>query len=492
MSTIAANIFVADDNPILLQGIGRALSAAGYAVHTANSGSALLELLDSSSAEPDLLLLDVMMPGMSGIDVLCELHRQSRWADLPIVLITAASDDTLPIAALQNGAVDFLTKPFRLGELMARIEAHVRRYRAIRQARAETVAQAGAMEVVRSLGAAQTPDELFLQAVRGVSALWRLRRCTIVVDDGPEMVCVAATSDDDPVAGRLLELRAYPEIRAALKSGEPVLVTDVAESPLFDAVRRDWHRDGIEEPLHSVAVLPFELPSDGTPAALFLRAAGDESRIDEQTLRIATSILEGVRQELERAHIAAGLAERHRLLEDVAHRDELTGCATRRALFRRLEADLKRARSTHRPLGLVLLDVDRFKQINDTHGHLAGDAVLRNVGNWLAREGNGAIGGYVGRYGGDEFIVVLPDVDIDGAYRFAEFARSGLSQLAHLVGGSPLQVTLSAGAASWPMASGGTVEDLLANADTALYQAKRAGRDCVRLALTMAAARTSQ
>jgi two-component system, cell cycle response regulator len=478
----AAEIFVADDNPILLQGISRALSAGGYTVRTASSGSGLLSMLRAAPEPPDLLLLDVMMPEMSGLDVLREVHGDSRWSDLPVVLITAASDESLPVSALQSGAVDFLTKPFRLGELMARIEAHVRRYRTIRKARTEARAQVEAMNVVRGLHDATTAEELFTRLVVGASEIWRVRRCQVVVDDGPEMVRIVASSEPDPVVGRLLELRAYPEIRAALKGDAPVLVTDALGSELFDAVRREWQREGLAAPVDSVAVLPFRLPYHGTPAALVVRSAPGEPRVDDHVLGVAVSLVEGVRQGLERAQIVESLIEQRREMEDLAHRDELTGCATRRALFARLDADLRHARESNGSLGLVLLDVDHFKSINDTYGHLAGDTVLGLVGDWLAREGNGTVGGYVGRYGGDEFIIVLRGADLEGAYRFAEYARAQLSQIHFVVAGEPLRVTFSAGAAAWPLVGGDSVEELLASADDALYQAKRAGRDCVRLA----------
>lgn len=122
-------MFIADDNPAILQGLSRALGTSGYAVQTAASGAALLDLLNAAPESPDLLLLDIMMPEMSGFDVLRRIQGDARWTDLPVVFITAASDDALPIAALRDGAVDFLAKSFRLGELIARVESHIRRDR---------------------------------------------------------------------------------------------------------------------------------------------------------------------------------------------------------------------------------------------------------------------------------------------------------------------------------------------------------------------------
>jgi DNA-binding response OmpR family regulator len=122
----SATIFIADDNPILLQGLDRALTASGYAVETAGDGEAVLELLTRSSLLPDLLLLDVMMPKLSGLDVLKRLQEDARWAGVPVMLVTAATDEGLPAQALEGGAVDVLIKPFRLHELLERIEQHVK------------------------------------------------------------------------------------------------------------------------------------------------------------------------------------------------------------------------------------------------------------------------------------------------------------------------------------------------------------------------------
>ena len=127
MNENAATVFIAEDNPILLQGLGRALTANGYAVSTAEDGPSVLNLLSSSPRPPDLLLLDVMMPGMTGFEVLQAVHTEPRWSEVPVMLITAATDETLSTSAMRNGAVDVLIKPFRLNELLERIAVHIRR-----------------------------------------------------------------------------------------------------------------------------------------------------------------------------------------------------------------------------------------------------------------------------------------------------------------------------------------------------------------------------
>ena len=162
--------------------------------------------------------------------------------------------------------------------------------------------------------------------------------------------------------------------------------------------------------------------------------------------------------------------------------DALTGIANRRALEESLAAEISRAERFHHPLAVVLLDLDRFKQTNDTHGHAAGDLLLCAVARILsatARQGD-----TVARLGGEELVVVLPETDLAGARQLAERLRTSIE--ACRVG--ELRTTTSVGVASW--AEGDDVERLLAAADSALYRAKENGRNRVESAEPRGAAQT--
>jgi diguanylate cyclase (GGDEF)-like protein len=166
------------------------------------------------------------------------------------------------------------------------------------------------------------------------------------------------------------------------------------------------------------------------------------------------------------------LAQANRQLAELAASDALTGLRNRGAFEERLEEEVERARRHGRPLSLLLLDIDRFKEYNDTFGHLAGDAVLRSVGSILARKVRAT--DFAARYGGEELAVILPDTDSNGALELAERLRKAVESAPW----TDRSITVSVGVASL----GDRVEsakDLLDAADRALYRSKERGRNLV-------------
>ena len=485
MNDASATVFVADDNPMILGGLERALKASGYEVRTAVNGAAVLRLLDEAPRVPDLLLLDVMMPELTGLDVLHALRSDLRFADVPVVLITATNDGALPVSALRDGAVDFLTKPFRLDELLARVAAHVRRNQELRRAREQARMRLEAIDLIRELNRVVTAEEMFHLVTARTAAVLGVARCSVLVAHRGEPVArVAASSESGMTDGVELDLDLYPEIREALETGKPVRVDDVERSPLFDGVRGEWMARGLSRPLRSVIVVPFPL-SDGVTGLFVERATVDEPVLGEEAAELADRVVEAVVQACGRVQVFEKLMEQRRRLQDLANTDQLTGVATRHALQEYLSAELSAARERGEPLSVVILDLDRFKEINDTFGHPAGDTVLRALGAWLSAESSLRMADRAGRFGGDEFVVVLPGTSAVGALRFAERARSEFAQIPFVFGGVSVRASLSAGLASWPDSEAESAEALIAHADAALYVAKQRGRD--RVCTSMAA-----
>jgi diguanylate cyclase (GGDEF)-like protein len=157
--------------------------------------------------------------------------------------------------------------------------------------------------------------------------------------------------------------------------------------------------------------------------------------------------------------------------------DPLTGIANRQAVLSRLDEELARATRYRRPLAIVMVDLDHFKRLNDTHGHAAGDAVLRQVAQRLAEHVRSV--DLIGRFGGEEFLAVLPETDADAAASLAEKLRRVVAgTLVRLPDGHEVTVTLSAGVAGGP-GEALRPEILVRDADAALYSAKALGRNTV-------------
>lgn len=189
-----------------------------------------------------------------------------------------------------------------------------------------------------------------------------------------------------------------------------------------------------------------------------------------------------------KARLNAGrrIVAMHQQLCDQATRDALTGVWNRAAILGLLEKELDRGRREGRPVGVALADLDHFKRINDTLGHLAGDAVLSQTAQRML----GTLRPYdaVGRYGGEEFLIVLPGCDRGPALALADRLCQHVAADPIIAEGRAVGVTLSLGVTSWEPGLDWGVRELLRAADVALYAAKDLGRNCARLAAAPAVA----
>src|SRR5213083_3365581 len=169
----------------------------------------------------------------------------------------------------------------------------------------------------------------------------------------------------------------------------------------------------------------------------------------------------------------------HDLREHGLH-DGLTGCFNRTHALEGVDTELRRARRSHLPVSLIMFDIDHFKDINDRYGHLCGDAVLAAVGRLMREVLRGS--DFKCRYGGEEFLVLLPETPLEGAKRVADTLRRELSEMAIQWKGETLTITASFGVTT-AMPSEIDVKALIGRAEVALYRAKDQGRDCVRLSV---------
>jgi diguanylate cyclase (GGDEF)-like protein len=168
----------------------------------------------------------------------------------------------------------------------------------------------------------------------------------------------------------------------------------------------------------------------------------------------------------------------NRRLEELATTDPLTRALNRRALADRLAIEMDRARRYASDLAILLIDIDFFKRVNDSAGHLAGDEVLRQIANCIQAAVRTV--DIVARYGGEEFVVILPETSPTGAVTFAERLRMGIEAHEFIVGGLEIRLTVSIGISTFPASDIASADDFFARADAAMYRAKQNGRNQVR------------
>ncbi len=322
-------------------------------------------------------------------------------------------------------------------------------------------------------------EEIFHLLVRRLARALNLSHASVILASPGSTKGVVATAFEQPHLHDLeIELDKYPEVVSALHGGIPVLIPDLEFCPLYAALREQWQQEGTKVTIRSVMALPFPL-DDMKTGVFLLRRTVDTAKFDAGDVDFASTVVKSGVAAIQRAHaIESTRADNHRL-EALAQTDPLTQLMNRRALTVRLVTEMERVRRYNAPLSLLLLDLDHFKLVNDTYGHLAGDDVLFGVATLLQRAARSV--DTVARYGGEEFVMVLPETGKQGAMSFANRVREKIaSHHFSIAGREEIHITGSIGVATYPSRGIDSVENLFRSADTALYRAKGSGRNLVK------------
>ncbi len=450
---MTARILIVDDVPANVRLLEAKLTAEYYRVASARDGFEALIL--AQRWQPDLILLDVMMPGLDGFQCCRKLKGNPDTLHIPVVMITALGDSPERLRGLEAGADDFLTKPVEFGTLMARVRSLVRLKRLLDEWRARG-------QTARALGASVGPIEP--PSIAGARAL--------VVEDwdrGAGLVQQALAQEG------IVVVRACSGAEAealAARSAFDLIVLSLSlshEDPLrlASALRA---MDGTHD-------VPMLLIGDQGERERILRAfelgANDWvlQPVDQHELRLRAR--NQVRRKVYQDRLRTELGE----ALELAVTDPLTGLYNRRYVLRHLHSLMEATPPT--PIAVLILDVDRFKSVNDEYGHAAGDLALQAIAGSL--RANTRASDLLARYGGEEFVVIMPGTEAEAASAAAERLRAAVEAIpCTWAAGRCGRLTVSIGVASTEQA-GRAPDVLLSAADAALYEAKRAGRNRVEV-----------
>ncbi|WDZ77877.1 PleD family two-component system response regulator [Ensifer adhaerens] len=450
---MTARILVVDDVPANVKLLEARLLAEYFDVLTANDGYSALALCEKTPI--DLVLLDIMMPGLDGFEVCERLKANPRTAHIPVVMVTALDQPSDRVRGLKAGADDFLTKPVNDLQLMSRVKSLVRLKNVSDELRlrAQTAQTIGLEDV----GRADRPDEpgnVLLVDGRG-SSQERLQRALKPIAD------VSVISDPQAAL-----------FEAAENNFDLVIVN--ANFDDYDPLRLCSQLRSLERTRFIPILLIAEQGSDEMVVrALDLGVTDYLMRPVDPNELIARSMTQ-----IRRKHCNDRLRASVQQTIELAVTDGLTGLHNRRYFDTHLKLLMDRAAARGRPLSICMTDIDRFKQVNDTYGHDAGDEVLREFASRIRSTVRGA--DLACRFGGEEFVVVMPDTSAEMAAGVAERLRMIIESLPFPVpqADGVLKVTASMGIATLRPGAD-TAEALLKRADTALYQAKHEGRNRV-------------
>jgi len=456
---MSARILVVDDVDVNVKVLEAKLSSEYYQVLCASDGMAALEL--ANKEHPDLILLDVMMPRMDGFETCRRLKADPRTADIPVVMVTALSEPADRLRGLEAGVDDFLTKPVNDTALFARVRSLVRLRRMMEEWRhREDVC--GRFSSLIDGDAPQENDaparvllwESNPYGSARIAEILAPLASDVLSPPTPEELIAACDASIDLVIlgmpGKVDALRVVSQLRAneASRLVPILLIGDPEELPRL--------AKGLDLGATDYIVRPLD----------------------------RNELLARARTQMRRKRLQDRLQENYQKSLALALTDGLTGLYNRRYLAAHLDglfAGIGESTQHAQGPALLLFDIDWFKRVNDTHGHAAGDAVLKEVAGRVLRHVRGF--DLVARYGGEEFVVVMPETPLPVALVVAERIRSVIADKPIEVGEPrvALPITISVGVAM-TRSAGETPASLLRRADEALYAAKNGGRNCLRVA----------
>ena len=450
---MTARVLVVDDILSNVKLLEAKLAAEYFEVITAGSGT---QALARVAAElPDIVLLDVMMPGMDGFEVCRRIKANPKTAHIPVVMVTALDQASDRVTGLDAGADDFLTKPVDDMALFARVRSLVRLKMMTDELRMRE-------ETGQRMGISDAVGPMFETDPTG-----RI----LIVEDRPESVAWFRAALEP--ANKVADVSTFDEAIVHAHGGDYDLIVASLGIRAFDGLRLCSNLRSMAEVRNTPILV---LVSEGENRKL---AQALDMGVNDYLMRPVdrNELMARVKTQLRKKRYADKLRHNMQLSLEMAITDQLTGLHNRRYMARHLETLMKNA-SEAKPISFLIMDIDYFKAVNDSHGHDIGDEVLREFASRISANVRGIDLAF--RYGGEEFVVVMPDTDTGFAYSVAERLRQSVELTPFAISRAPhkIKVTASIGIAS---STGGKddADTLLRRSDQALYRAKREGRNRV-------------
>ena len=451
---MTARVLVVDDVPANVKLLEARLSAEYFDVVTAASGQEALEICER--AECDIVLLDVMMPDMDGFEVCRRLKRGLATHHIPVVMVTALDQPSDRVKGLDSGADDFLTKPVSDVALIARVRSLSRLKMMTDELRMRAVSS-------REIGIESPEREALAEAGRNGRIL--------MVDNRPAL--------SERIVGLLsaehsVELEGDPNeaLFHAAEGNYDLLIVSL-DLDNFDGLRLCSQIRSLERTRN----LPILAIAEGDSSTRLMRAL--EIGVNDYLVRPIekNEMMARVRTQVRKKRYMERLRDNVQISIEMAITDALTGLYNRRYMETHIGTLVDQALARGKPLAVLILDIDYFKSINDTHGHIAGDDVLREFAIRIRKSVRGI--DLACRYGGEEFVVVMPETNMAVATIVAERLRRRIASEPFMIerGARSVDVTISVGIAA--LGPGDCATSVIKRADQALYRAKRDGRNRV-------------
>ncbi len=427
MDKHAAHILIVDDTPTNIE-ILLAMLEGEYALSFATSGPKALELL-AKGVKPDLILLDVMMPGMDGYEVCAALKADPATRDIPVIFVTARTDPVSESQGLEVGGVDYITKPVNRHVVLARVRLHLELERHTREL-AQSLAESRRLQerlLVLNKAIEQSPTSIVITDAAGDIEYVNPYFCALTGYSHDEVL----GHNPRVLQSGLTPPEVYVDLWAHLTQGE---------AWTGELINRRRSGEVYWEEAHIAPVR-------------------DERGTITHYVAIKLNVTDRIQTQKRLIHMA--------------NHDVLTNLPNRSLFHERVEHALERAKRQTSRLAVMFIDLDRFKPVNDAWGHRVGDLLLQAVAERLRQRVRSA--DTLGRLGGDEFVVLLSDLaSAEDASQVAEDLRLALAQ-PFAIEGHELAISASIGIALYPE-HGATVDELTSHADGVMYRSKEDGR----------------